>query len=109
VTFTLEPVNAAAEGRPFERLVVDTASVGKPTGLDGEISATGKWGWAAVPVAVKQATLLQASRFHTRRQAPFGIAGSPDSGSEMRLLAKLDPDVAVSVKDYVRDRVKAAA
>ncbi len=109
VTYTAEPINAVDEGRPYERLVVDKASVGKPTGLDGEVVATVKWGWTAVPDPVKQATHLQASRFHTRRQAPFGIAGSPDQGSEMRLLSKVDPDVAVSLKDFVRDRVKAGS
>jgi hypothetical protein len=54
-----------------------------------------------VPSAVKQACLIQASRFFTRRYAPFGVAGSPESGSEMRLLAKVDPDVAVILGPYV--------
>lgn len=109
VTFTLEPINAVDIGRPYERLVIDDASASKLKGLDGEVAATAKWGWTAVPDEVKQATLLQGSRFAARRQAPFGIAGSPDSGSEMRLLAKVDPDVGVALCDFVRDRVKARA
>lgn len=109
VTFTPEPVNAADEGRPYERLVVDSDSVGKPTGLDGEVVATAKWGWTAVPEPVQQATLMQASRFHWRRNAPAGVAGSPDTGSEVRLLARVDPDLAPALTDFVRDRVKVGA
>ena len=111
LTYTLEPMNAADEGKPYERLVVDdlSASVAKPTGLDGEVVATAKWGWSAVPAAVQQATLMQASRFHWRRNAPGGVAGSPDSGSEVRLLARVDPDLAPALSDFVRDRVKVLA
>jgi len=61
-----------------------------------------------VPTTVKQATLLQASRVFARREAPFGVAGSPDMGSELRLLEKVDPDVAVMLVPYVRNRVKVA-
>lgn len=100
--YTLEPVNAAALGRPWERMVVKPESTYTPTGIDHEAAFTAPWGWTAVPTAIEQATLLQASRLFTRRNAPFGIAGSPDSGSEMRLLARVDPDVAVTLGSYVR-------
>lgn len=104
--FTLEPVNAAQEGRPFERLVVDPDEPNQPTGEEFEVTATALWGWTSVQVAIKNATLMQANRFHNRRFSPYGIAGSPDAGSELRLLTRLDPDVAVSIKKYVRDRVR---
>jgi hypothetical protein len=51
---------------------------------------------------VHTATLLQGGRLYTRRSALFGIAGSPESGSEMRLLSKVDPDVAVMLRGYRR-------
>jgi uncharacterized phiE125 gp8 family phage protein len=95
--YTLEPVNAAQEGRPFTRLYVDPASVGKPTTQRNDVTIDAVWGWDAVPAAVEQATLLQASRFHARRFSPYGVAGSPEQGSEMRLLAKLDPDVELAL------------
>lgn len=67
------------------------------------VSVTAKWGYAEnVPQAVKQAALLQASRLFSRRNSPYGIAGSPDMGSELRLLAKVDPDVAVMLGKFVR-------
>lgn len=100
--YVLEPRNAAALGRPWERMVVKPTSTYAPTGLVDQAAFTGRWGWTEVPDPVKQATLLQTSRFAARRNAPFGIAGSPDEGSEMRLLARLDPDVAVVVGAFRR-------
>lgn len=101
-TYRLEPVNAPQKGRPYELLVVDPAAAVNPAGGECEITITGVWGWTAVPVTVQEATLLQASRFFKRRDAPFGVAGSPEVGSELRLLAKVDPDVAVMLSDYQR-------
>lgn len=98
-----EPVNAAQLGRPFERFRIEPESANRPAGLElNEVTITAKWGWTAVPGAVKEGTLLQASRLFARRTSPYGVAGSPDQGSELRLLAKLDPDVAVSLRDYIR-------
>ncbi len=102
--FVKEPRNAASKGRPWTRLTVDGASSVQPTGDEYEVAVTARWGWSAVPIQVKQATLLQASRFHSRRDSPYGIAGSPTEGSEMRLLSKLDPDVAVSLRALMRPR-----
>lgn len=101
--FALTPRNASVEGRPWTQLVVDPAAAVKPTPIvpDG-VTVTARYGWTAVPVPVQQATLLQASRFFKRRDAPFGVAGSPDVGSELRLLAKVDPDVQVALGPYLR-------
>jgi len=106
--YAKQPANAAQWARPWTRLVVDKAAAFSPTGAEGEVTVTAKWGWTAVPTTVKQATLLQASRVFARREAPFGVAGSPDMGSELRLLEKVDPDVAVMLIPYVRNRVKVA-
>jgi hypothetical protein len=100
--YTLEPRNAAAKGRPWEVLVVDTDSTVQPTGDEYELAMTAPWGWTAAPEPVELACYLQASRFHARRGSPYGVAGSPDLGNELRLLAKLDPDVAVSLGSYMR-------
>jgi hypothetical protein len=90
-------VNAAQTGRPFTKLYVDDDSAAKPTTERHGVTISAVWGWDAVPVPVEQATLLQASRFHARRFSPYGVAGSPEAGSEMRLLAKLDPDVELAL------------
>ena len=103
-TFDSEPRNAAAKGRPWTRIVFTAESEFEPSSSCRDVEVTARWGWSAIPTAPKGATLLQAARWATRRQAPFGIAGSPDAGSEMRLLARLDPDVAVSLNGYRRPR-----
>lgn len=98
--YSLEPRNAVAKDRPYKRIVFpDGAS---PDGTPYQVAVTAAFGWTSVPTAVKQATLLQASRFHARRFSPFGVAGSPETGSELRLLAKVDADVGVSLADYIR-------
>lgn len=102
--YTKEPVNAAAEGKPWTRLAVKSTSSVQPTGADHEIAVVALWGWTTVPVPVEQAAYLQGSRFLSRRESPYGIAGSPDTGSELRLLARVDPDVGVALRDYVRPR-----
>lgn len=100
--YLLEPRNAAAKGRPWELLVIKPTSTARPSGLSDEVAITAPWGWTAVPSVVKTAGRLQTSRFMARRDSPFGVAGSPDAGSEIRLLARLDPDVAVSLGSVVR-------
>lgn len=102
--YTLEPRNAAAEGKPWTRLVFGRAAEKQPDGTDGQVGITAPWGWTAVPLPVKQAAKLQGSRFVARRDSPYGIAGSPDTGGELRLLARVDPDVAVSLAGLVRPR-----
>ncbi|MGH3735837.1 MAG: hypothetical protein ACRDT6_09490 [Micromonosporaceae bacterium] len=100
--FTLEPVNAAQKGKPYTGLVVDTDSAVTPTSDEHGVTVTARWGWTAVPAPVKEATLLQASRFHARRDSPYGVAGSPELGSELRLLARVDADVGVALGKFVR-------
>lgn len=102
--YTLEPRNAAAEGKPWTRLVFGTSPEKEPTGLADQVAITALWGWSAVPLPVKHAAKLQGNRFASRRDSPYGVAGSPDQGSELRLLARLDPDVAVSLAGLVRPR-----
>jgi hypothetical protein len=97
--YSLRPFNAAATGRPWVRLAVIPESLAR-YGI--EVTVTGLFGWADIPVAVKQATLLQASRLLARRDSPFGVAGSPAIGSELRLLDRVDPDVAVTLRTYMR-------
>ena len=101
---TAEEPNSVQEGLAYTRLVVDPAAAFKPCGRDFEVTVTLPWGWTAIPDAVTEAAYLQGSRFHSRRDSPYGVAGSPQDGSELRLLAKLDPDVAVALTRYVRPR-----
>lgn len=102
VDYDLWPFNAAADGLAYTHLVLRPTSRSWFPRFARAVQVTGLFGWAAVPTAIVEATLLQAARLFTRRVAPFGIAGSPEVGSELRLLAKVDPDVAVAVAPYRR-------
>lgn len=96
------PINAAAKGKPWTELVVHRTSSVQPTWTENAVKVTARWGWSSVPTAIKQATLLQASRLLARRDSPYGVAGSSELGSELRLLAKVDPDVMVAIAPYRR-------
>jgi hypothetical protein len=63
------------------------------------VSVTGVWGWAAVPVTIKQATVIQSSRIFKRLDSPLGVLSSPDLGF-IRVGSRLDPDVAQLVDSY---------
>lgn len=98
--FRLHPFNNDEKDRPFERIILGRGETANR--CEGVARVTALWGWIAVPQTIKEATLVQANRFHERRNAPFGIAGSPDVGSEVRLMAKADPDVKVMVRPFQR-------
>lgn len=100
----MRPVNNAVKGRPFERMAIRRGvSVFSPLGADS-VRLTNVWGWSVgVPETVHLASRLQASRFFARRNSPYGVAGSPDQGSEIRLQSRADPDVKLMLKDYRRD------
>lgn len=93
------PVNAVANGRPWTKLLLPQ---GASIGSAHQVRVTGLFGWAAVPDAIKLATMIQASRLFARRHAPFGILGSPETGGELRLLERLDADLMTSVRPYLR-------
>lgn len=100
--YLMKPGNAPADGVPWSQIAFTSAASSVPTTIPEAVRVTARWGWTTVPDSVKQATLLQASRLLSRRDSPFGVAGSPEAGSEMRLLAKVDPDVAVLLRHYTR-------
>jgi hypothetical protein len=93
------PSNALSKGRVYTHMVGTAA---------GAVTVEALWGWSAVPVPVKNATLIQAARLAARRDSPFGVAGSPENGSEMRLLASLDPDLRTSLGGRYRRTAWAA-
>lgn len=98
VEYTLRPVNAVQKGQPYTSLTVESGLTGEPD----EVTVSARWGWTSVPDPVEQACLLQATRIFSRRSSPYGIAGSPDLGSELRLLSKVDADVSVILQPFVR-------
>lgn len=98
----LLPDNAPADGEPWTYLSwADDPAI---FNLSWSLTVVARWGWTAVPAQVVGAAKLQANRWNARRRSPLGVAGSPDQGSEMRLLARLDPDVATTLTGLARPR-----
>lgn len=99
VDFTLTPVNAQANGRPWELL--NRHPQGRyvlPTSWPQAVRVTGRFGWLAVPPGVKHATSILAARLLKRaREAPFGVAAlGIDAGTGMMHSARVaarDPDL----------------
>ena len=104
--YQLEPLNGNVDGltgHPTTRIrAVDDFLFNV---LDGEatVRVTGVWGWSAVPVAVKQATVIQAARIFKRNDSPLGIAGFGEMGA-VRVGVQLDPDVRHLIDVYRKVR-----
>jgi hypothetical protein len=104
--YQLEPLNGNVDGltgHPTTRIrAVDDFIFNV---LDGEatVRVIGTWGWSAVPIAVKQATVIQAARIFKRNDSPLGIAGFGDMGA-IRVGVQLDPDVKHLIDVYRKVR-----
>jgi len=101
--FTIEPLNAAADGRPFELLVRHPAgNYLFPTKYPRSVKLTGKFGWPAVPPAIVEATTILASKLLRRaREAPFGIVSLGMDGVAVRI-ARTDPDIVLLTTGLTR-------
>lgn len=96
--FMVEPVNNPLREWPVTRVL----AIGRfvfPFFLPQSVEIKGVWGWPEIPAEINMATLIQAARLFTRRQSPFGIAGSPELGT-VRLMSKLDADVEMLLRAF---------
>jgi hypothetical protein len=121
--YLLRPLNAAADGQPWTELAVHSgAAFGFDGFVDGYLAGpydaipygrlhapredalrvTARWGWSGIPDPIRQACLAAGLAAAVPAGLPAGVAGSPEAGSELRLLSKLDPDVMVAVRPYKR-------
>lgn len=101
--YTVEPLNAAADGEPWTHLCVHPSSgLSFPTAYPRSVELTGKFGWLSVPAPIEHATTLLAHRLLRRaREVPFGVSGIGLDGSVVRIMAS-DPDVLSLVNPYSR-------
>lgn len=91
--YQLEPLNGIVDGVtgwPYNRI----RALRKAFPEDGfaGLRVTAKWGWAAVPAEVVTATMVQASRWLKRREAPLGLLEFTADGSALRV-SPVDGDV----------------
>jgi hypothetical protein len=97
------PDNAPADSRPWTQIGFADQPTPSTYAAPVALTVVARWGWTAVPAQVPAACKLQLSRWMSRRDSPNGIAGSPESG-QLRLLARLDPDVATTLGGLGRRR-----
>lgn len=95
--FVLEPLNAAADGKPYEVVYVHPASGLRVPCWPRSVKVTGQFGWSAVPSQVKTATTILATRLLKRaREAPFGVVNLGSESSAVHV-ARTDPDVCAQL------------
>jgi hypothetical protein len=89
------------DGPPYQE--IRTWPLSSETFVPGRyVQVVGSFGClvaGAAPVAVRQATLLLASRYYKRGEAPFGVLGNTDLGTYQRI-SKEDPDVATLLQPW---------
>lgn len=107
--FILEPLNAAADGKPFERIERHDLATRSFPSWRRSVEVTGQFGWAAVPAGVETLTTLIAARLVQRtRQAPFGIIALGGDGAAVRAAAMArDPEYAWLTDGLQRTQVLA--
>lgn len=102
--YQLEPLNGVVDGIsfPYYRIRAVGNYLFPSAGDEATIQITGVAGWSAVPITVKQATVIQAMRIFKRLDSPLGITFG-ELGA-MRVSTRLDPDVAQLVEPLRRVR-----
>jgi len=97
------PYNAPSEGIPYMRLDLNMMYgayklwYSFPKG----IRVVGKFGFsAAVPDDIKQACIIQASRWFKRGQQGFQDTGAVNDMGQLRYVKQLDPDVELMLMHY---------
>lgn len=99
--YQLRPVNGKQDGlsTPYTSILAVDDKLFNKLGEQALVRVTGVWGWSAIPTAIKQATIIQASRIYKRLDSPLGVAGFGDLGA-IRVGRALDPDVEQLVMPY---------
>lgn len=69
---------------------------------EATLQVVGTFGFATIPTAIKQATVILASRIFKRNDSPLGVAGFGDLG--VVRVSRLDPDVESLVAPYRKVR-----
>jgi hypothetical protein len=99
--FQLEPINSRSDGlyMPFTSIRAVNDYLWPVVDQQALVRITATWGFPAVPIAIKQATVIQSSRLYKRLDSPLGVAGFGDMGA-IRVGRYLDPDVEQLVMPF---------
>jgi hypothetical protein len=107
--YELYPLNGVVDGEPgwpFWRIGA-TLQQGRrfPCYRRATVQVTAVWGWAALPAAVPEATLIVAEEIANLKDAPFGVGGYGDFGV---IKVRDNPFASRMLKKYQRDAVLVA-
>lgn len=104
--YQLEPLNGLVDGQtwPYTKIVAVDRYLFPTCNLIAPVQVTARWGWAAVPDAVKQATFIAAEYLYKMKDAPLGVAGFGEFGA---LRVREHPVVQMLLAPYVRHPVLA--
>jgi len=72
--------------------------------IQKNVKVTAKFGWSSIPDAVKEATLIQATRLWKRKDTPFNVYGNEQTGT-IELFNKMDPDAKELIKGYIKRKL----
>lgn len=107
--YELYPLNGISDGEPgwpYWRIeATQQQSRYFPCWSRATVEVTAVWGWAAVPAAVNEATLIAAEEITKLRDTPFGVGGYGDFGV---IRVRDNPFVARMLGPYRRDPVLVA-
>lgn len=102
--YQLEPLNGFSGGivQPYTKITVRDTYLFPREEDEALVKITGVWGWASVPMPIKQATILMASRLYKRNDSPLGVAGFGEIG--VVRVSRLDPDVEALIMPFRKPR-----
>lgn len=102
--YQLEPLNGLAGG--ITTPASSIRAVGDYTfpisGGAATVRVEGTFGFASVPTAIVQATVILGSRIFKRNDSPLGVAGFGDIG--VIRVGRLDPDVEAMIMPFKKIR-----
>lgn len=103
--FQLEPLNGFAGGipSPITQIRMRDEFLFPVIREEATVRVTATYGFAEVPAAITQATVILASRIFKRNDSPLGVAGFGDLG--VIRVGKLDPDVEALIHAFRKTRM----
>lgn len=106
--YQLEPLNGIfnAQSWPYTR-IRPIASLTFPMNYgQALVQVTARWGWSAVPTAVRLAAIRQAQHIFASRDLPLGATAFGETGILRIGREAIHPEARQLLQDYVKDTAR---
>jgi len=102
--YQLMPLNGVAGGMtvPYDLIYAVGDYTFPQSGQEATVQVDGTFGFASVPTAIKQATVLLSARIFKRNDSPGGVMGFGDLG--VVRVSRMDPDIDRMIQPYKKIR-----